>query len=270
MANIILPGIDQYLSDLKFSTNTTGASGSLVNGLLSLVPGGGAAASLLGAGFMESVNGFIQSGFDFTCLGAQSYKKSDLDRDTAAIQMEMQKLTTGTAKDVEAFLNRYSRDIVVIQYDIDNRLRSGCSKTLEGKRREVYQQSLDAVLSKVQTSKKMVSFSDYKGQQQMAFEYTVLDSAGTAQITGLEIPQDFKNQYGAQINEYAAVNGLNPNDVMNQAYQTYLANGGGITGTVSIGENGVDWEVTAGNKRPDYTILIIGAAAFFAWKALKK
>lgn len=285
MANTITPKLDSLLSDILGSGNTT-LTGSVFGGkssITSLIPGGGLvsglASSLLGSNFLQSLDGFIKNGFDFTCLGGQAVT-------TAKVQDVLKRLDEHIKREVATNdpqrIEILANDLAVAIEDgkrTPNNLRSGCSKKLiieltnrvDGIRSELLSKLPHTSTRGNWTSKYWKTLGNEPNHSPMTFEIELTHIQQSTEIKDLSVsvPQEFISQYGKQINDFALSNGLDPNETIKQAYQKFVSDGG-ITGNISIGSDGnVDWNVSAGNQ-PNYTPFYIAAVALLAWKVLKK
>lgn len=264
-------GVVNYLTGLDFSSvsGSPASSGGFFSGVGSLFgPGTGVAAGLI-SNIIPGLQGFLQNGFDFTCLGAQAYKKADLDRMLNELKATADRVTNGSLP-MGQFLDHCCDMIHQSNLEI-GRYASGCSKSLRTKYRDSAQQVYDSI-DKSGFTMSPINKVDWKGGNYVSTVHT--PKVGSQTSTG--IPQNitleqFETEYKPQIEAYALQNGLNVDEAIQTAYSN-LFGGGTYSGGVVVNPDGsIDWNVSAGNPKPNNTLTygLIAVIGFLIYKGFK-
>lgn len=269
-------GILNVLNGLNFGGVGGGASSSSgLSGLFAAVGGSlgpiGAALGIV-ANLIPGLDGFLKNGMDFTCLGSQAYNSTDYNNHLNSVKAELQKFDKTTMQGAADCANYLARVIKEGEIEV-GKYRSGCSKNLRLKMNSDCQ----AILDGIDKSNFETFTESSKTWDNQPFSYTAYrpkaGSAGTATPFSTEITQQQYEQVKLQVQTYAAQNGLNYDESMSQVDAKLFPNGfpSWHINAGSDGSGGVDWEVSAGNKKPNYLgYAILGACAFFGWKFIKK
>ena len=271
-------GSGGFLAGLDFSSIVGG--GSSASGAGGALGGLGSLASLfgpIGAGLgvvqnlIPGLDGFLQNGFDFTCIGSQAFNKGDLDQKLNELKSEAEKGKSSVA--AMGQLLYYLYDNIQLSNIEISRYSSGCSKSLRTKFRDSCQQIFDSI-DKSNFTVTSWENTDWKGQKYTVPGFTP-KTAGTVEMTNFSsvTPEIFETQIKPEAIKYALANNLNPTEVVSQVEKKLFPNGFGGSGGVVLNEDGsVDWSVQAGNtNKPDYVkISLIGLAVLVAYKFLIK
>ena len=265
-------GTLNFLTGLNSST-ASGAGAAGVSGLLGLLGPVGAGVGMV-ANLVPGLDGFLENGFDFTCLGGQAYDKNELNRQLNELKITAEKYKNGQTTKPE-FLNWLHWSGVDSRKEI-SRYRSGCSKSLRTK----FLEATDGVYNSIDKSDiRTVSGTrqDWKGETVEKLEHYlkdgVLSSGNSNQLPTITVEQ-FNSEYVPQIQAYALQNGLDQNEAVKTAYDKLFPGSGGWGGSggVVLNEDGtIDWNVEAGNNRNNtMTYILLAGVALVAWKVLKK
>lgn len=309
MSAIILPKIDNFLGSISQTTDKghsgfltksigsvlgvggsklqTNAVGAVLGGVASLVPGGNLVKGVLGfltnGEIGENISRFIKSGFKFSCLGKQAFNNNDLQRDMADVEKRFNDAkTAGTIGAFEEFANHLNRMIQISDIEI-SRFRSACSKQLKGEYRDRIQEIVNQLLSSfeftsVDTRHDQPNFGSFnyaklkfiapKGSSVPTITPPVVNPT-TPSVNPIGDAWDkFMADYGDDIKKYAVGSGMDENIALKTAYEYFQNNFNG-SGSVSVGNGGLDWQVSAGSSSNNNWLLygIIGIAV---WKLMSK
>ncbi|HAO06541.1 MAG TPA: hypothetical protein DCQ50_06015 [Chryseobacterium sp.] len=250
------------------SPTSSGLSGLLTSVGSSLGPIGAALGFV--SNLIPGLDGFLSNGMDFSCLGSQAYNSNDYNNHLNSVKAELQKFDKTTLQGVADCANYLQRVIKEGEIEI-GKYRSGCSKNLRRKMNSDCQSILDGI------DKSMFeTFTETsKTWDNQPYSYTAYrpKAGATATPFSTEITQQQYEQVKLQVQTYASQNGLDYSEAMQQVDSKLFPNGfpSWHINAGSDGSGGVDWEVSAGNKKPNYIgYAILAACAFFGWKVLKK
>lgn len=265
-----------FLGGLDFSSILGG--GSTVNSGSS---GLGSLGSLLGPigaglGFISNLipglDGFLQNGFAFSCLGSQAFDKNNLDQQLNILKSTAESVKGKTGVEMAGLLN-YCLNVVA-QSNIEiAKYKSTCSKNLRAKLRDAAQQMYDAI-DKASFSSSQGVGTNWDGA---TYPVTVHAFNGGSNVPDISLenvtPERFENEIKPEAIKYALANNLNPDDVVNQVQQKLFPNGLGGSGGVILNDDGsVDWNVQLGNsKQPNYLMYgLLAVGVLFGYKMLNK
>lgn len=265
-------GTLNFLTGLNSST-ATGSGASGITGLLSTLGPIGSGVGMV-ANLIPGLDGFLENGFDFTCLGGQAYGKNNLNQQLNDLKLTSEKYQNGQITKPE-FLNWLHGTGVDSRKEI-SRYKSGCSKSLRTK----FLEATDGVYNSIDKSDiRTVSGTrqDWKGETVEKVEHFLKEGfqagSGSNILPTITVEQ-FNREYVPQIQAYALQNGLDQNEAIKTAYDKLFPGSGGWGGSggVTVNEDGsIDWNVEAGNNRNNtITYVLLAGAALFAWKMLKK
>ena len=251
-----------------------GNSGSLLSslgGLSSLLGPVGSGLSMV-SNLIPGLDGFLKNGYDFTCLGSQAFNKGNLDEQLNILKAKSDLAQRdGGVTEIARLLNWCAENVVMSDIEIA-KYKSGCSKSLRGKFRQACQDVIDSI---PKDNFNVVS-SNGKNWDGASFTYVGYQPKNASMQMVGQVPQvtleQFQNELVPQVKAYAMQNGLNPDEAVQKAYSNLFPNGGIFgTGTITLGNEGVDWEVNASNKQKDYTnILLVAVAGLVAFMFFKK
>ena len=272
-------GSGGFLAGLDFSSILGG--GSSASGAGGALGGLGSLASLfgpIGAGLgvvsnlIPGLDGFLQNGFAFSCLGSQAFNKGDMDALLNELKRRGEAVKGGTLDQMCGFMDYVLDNIHICDLEI-GKYRSTCSKNLRSKLKESYQQVYDSV-SKESMRLEPVIRTDWEGIQYSSFTHREIKGGGIPNIALENVtPEMFESQIKPEAIKYALANNLNPTEVLSQVEKKLFPNGVGGSGGVVLNEDGtIDWSVQAGNtNKPDYVkISLIALAVLVAYKFLIK
>lgn len=265
-------GTLNFLTGLNTST-ATGSGASGINGVLSLLGPVGSGLGLV-ANLIPGLDGFLENGFDFTCIGGQAYDKNNLNQQLNDLKVASDKYKSGEFTKAD-YLNWLHHASVDSRKEI-SRYKSGCSKAL----RQKFLDATDGLYNSIDKSDIRIvagTRQDWKGETVEKLEHYFKDgvsgSANSNQLPTITEAQ-FYSEYVPQIQAYALQNGLDQNEAVKTAYEKLFPGSGGWGGSggVTVNEDGsIDWNVEAGNNRNNtMTYVLLAGAALLAWKVLKK
>ena len=272
-------GSGGFLAGLDFSSllgggASGGGAGLALGGLGGLAGLLGPIGAALGVvpNLIPGLDGFLQNGFAFSCLGSQAFNKGDMDSLLNELKRRAEAVKGGTVDQMCGFMDYVLDNIHICDLEI-GKYRSTCSKNLRSKLKETYQQLYDSV-SKESMRLEPVIRTDWEGIQYSSFTHREIKGGGVPN-TALEniTPELYQTQVKPEAIKYALANNLNPTEVVSQVEKKLFPNGfGGSGGVVLNGDGTIDWSVQAGNtNKPDYVkISLIGLAVLVAYKFLIK
>lgn len=256
-------------------TDVTSLLGPIGQGLglfTSLVPG---------------LDGFLKSGFDFSCLGSQAFDKNNLDDCLKDLQNRATVAQNSQDFNKLADLATFC-DGVVHESAIEiSKYRSGCSKSLRQKFSDAAQSVLDSLdLSKfdaAEVTKHNWDGGAYQGTEYKAKHGGMYSTMDLSKIT----PEIFNASVVPALTQKALVDGVEPKSYIDLAKNALFPNenlgtGSGSTsgnvppfaGAVQIGvdENGnIIWSASATNQPQTNTLLyiILAVVAFLIFSKKK-
>lgn len=267
-------GIVNFLNGLDFTNlggggSSSTSSGGFLSGIANIIaPGTGTAASLI-SNLIPGLEGFLQNGFDFTCLGAQAFNKNDLDGRLNMLKTEVSKLNQSDLSTVESLANWCAYQIGWSDKAI-SQFKSGCSKSLMGKFKTACLDSLNSLKNSFKFSISQATGDSHMGQFTIE-KYTLNSSNSSNEVLPQNVTiEQFETEYKPQIEQYALANGLDVTETIQQVYTKFFPDGG-IYGSGTLGGDGWNVGVNVGEQTPNYGLYaLIAVGGFMAFKMLKK
>ncbi|RKS98240.1 hypothetical protein [Chryseobacterium defluvii] len=238
--------------------------------------------SLAGKGMIESISGFIKSGFKFSCLGSQAFTKSTLDENLNALQTAVNGVNWDNISSVQSLAD-YCTYAIAVSTKAVGKYKSACSKSLREKLMEAQQNALTKITEAYDFTTESKSAQDQWEGDITYTRYIISGKVGatpavtvpTSSQLQTEVPQGFITQYIDQIKSEATQAGIPyTDDLLKQVYQDQVSKNGTWPWDVSIGTDdggNIGGTINFGNQPNNMMpLIILGGIGLLAYKILKK
>ncbi|SEF62319.1 hypothetical protein SAMN05421847_0478 [Halpernia humi] len=260
-------------STSKFNVSDfLGSSSSSITSVTSLLGPIGQGIGIF-ANLVPGLDGFLKSGFDFSCLGSQAFDKNNLNDCLKDLQNRATVAQNSQDYNKLAELATFC-DGVVRESAIEiSRYRSGCSKSLRQKYADAAQSVLDSLdltkFNATEVTKHNWDGGSYQGTDYKAKQGGMYSTLDLSKIT----PEIFTSSVVPALTQKALTDGVDPKSYIDLAKNSLFPNenlGSGtgsstgnvppFAGAVQIGvdENGnIIWSASATNQPQTNTFLYI-------------